>query len=511
MPSISLPRVHWTSGLVLAFLAATLMGAAPVQAATFAVTRFDDPTPNGCAPRDCSLREAVVAANLAPNSTIRLPAGSYKLTIRGNDAGAANDKVGDLDIRVPMTISGASAQTTAIRAGATRYGGIHRAFDVSSSQTVTISGLTIMNGRDVESTGGGCIRNVGSLVLASVVIKGCTSSVSGGGIASFGALTIRDSKIKGNLVDSPTGRRVNGGGIAGGDGTLIRASFVTISTSVIKNNTASSAGNKNVSAMGGGLANTATMTITDSVVSGNKALNAGGAINGDASSRMTIVRTTFDLNTSRFDGGGIDNDGTMTIAASTFSNNRAGEACVGAECDHSFAGGILNTANGTMFMDNSTLSGNVCKKSGGGILNAAGTVSVSSTTIAGNSCGVGAGLSASDTIKLKNTIIANNTGGGNDCSGAVSSGGYNLVRTGAGCMSGVLTGNITGLDPLLLALADNGGSTWTMTLSPNSPAIDAGDPSGCEDHAGVVLTADQRGLHRPSGRHCDIGAVELQR
>jgi CSLREA domain-containing protein len=56
------------------------------------------------------------------------------------------------------------------------------------------------------------------------------------------------------------------------------------------------------------------------------------------------------------------------------------------------------------------------------------------------------------------------------------------------------------------ALANNGGSSQTVLLSSGSPAIDAGDDAACT--AAPVSGADQRGIPRPSGEHCDIGAVE---
>jgi len=63
-----------------------------------------------------------------------------------------------------------------------------------------------------------------------------------------------------------------------------------------------------------------------------------------------------------------------------------------------------------------------------------------------------------------------------------------------------------GLDPLLGPLANNGGSTLTHALLPGSPAIDAGDPAVCA--AAPVNNLDHRGVARPQGSACDIGAVE---
>src|SRR5262249_14928397 len=139
-----------------------------------------------------------------------------------------------------------------------------------------------------------------------------------------------------------------------------------------------------------------------------------------------------------FDSAGVDNDGTMTINNSTFQDNVAGFGCVGSECDNSYAGGALNTSGGTMNVNNSTFSGNSCVVSEGGILNAKGTVVISISTLTDNTCGLGGGVTASDTVLLKNSIVANNTAtgykgnAGGDCGGIVTSQGYNLIRDGTG-------------------------------------------------------------------------------
>ena len=96
-----------------------------------------------------------------------------------------------------------------------------------------------------------------------------------------------------------------------------------------------------------------------------------------------------------------------------------------------------------------------------------------------------------------NTIVADSTSGA-DCvnPGTLFTNINNLIEDGS--CSPAVTG-----DPLLLPLADNGGSTHTMALGDGSPAIDAGDDAACE-------ATDQRGLSRPQGTHCDIGAYELE-
>jgi CSLREA domain-containing protein len=73
-------------------------GAGPADASAYSVTRFDDPAPNGCNVGDCSLREAIIAANASTSvpDTISLPPGIYTLTRAGANEDAA--ATGDLDI-----------------------------------------------------------------------------------------------------------------------------------------------------------------------------------------------------------------------------------------------------------------------------------------------------------------------------------------------------------------------------------------------------------------------------
>jgi len=96
-----------------------------------------------------------------------------------------------------------------------------------------------------------------------------------------------------------------------------------------------------------------------------------------------------------------------------------------------------------------------------------------------------------------------------DCFGLVNSLGYNLVQQTSNCsFSGTTVGNITGLDPRLGSLQNNGGLTRTLSPFSGSPEIDAGQTPYCTDANGAPLTTDQRGAQRPLGAGCDIGAVE---
>ncbi|MBI4259551.1 MAG: CSLREA domain-containing protein, partial [Actinobacteria bacterium] len=92
------------------------IGAYEVAPTTFTPTRTDDPAPDGCAPEDCSLREAVIAANQDPAAdTIQVPAGTYDLTIAG--AGEDASATGDLDMTLNVTITGDGPDATIVDAG----------------------------------------------------------------------------------------------------------------------------------------------------------------------------------------------------------------------------------------------------------------------------------------------------------------------------------------------------------------------------------------------------------
>ena len=232
----------------------------------------------------------------------------------------------------------------------------------------------------------------------------------------------------------------------------------------------------NSSGDGGGIRNLGTLAVTDSTISDNSSRFQGGGINNWG--RLTVTNSTVSGNTSGVGsevglGGGIQNTGTLTLTNSTVSGNTAGGGN---------GGGISNASSGSeLTVTNGTITGNVATLPGGGVFN------------------FGA-------VTLINTIVANNSSGG-DCYGTVtrlgsiSSLGHNLDNDGSCELSG--PGDLSDTDPLLGPLRDNGGPTFTHALRPGSRAIDAGDDTA------APLT-DQRGVRRPQGRDSDIGAYEFE-
>ncbi len=244
---------------------------------------------------------------------------------------------------------------------------------------------------------------------------------------------------------------------------------------------------------GGGIRNNGTLALTRVTVTTNSSgINGGGLLNLNT---MTLTNTTVSSNTAGGGGGGIFNGtgSTLAINASTVNSNNAN----GAGSD---GGGIFNAGGATASLTNVTISDNSANDMGGGLFNAA-TATLTNVTLASNTAVVsGGGISNTGTVTLTNTIVANSTP--SNCNGGTSSAGNNLDSGNTcGFSAG---GDINNQNPLLGALANNGGLTQTRALSAGSPAIDAGNNAACP-------TTDQRGVARPfpAAGICDIGAFEF--
>jgi CSLREA domain-containing protein len=220
--------------------------------------------------------------------------------------------------------------------------------------------------------------------------------------------------------------------------------------------------------------------------------NCGGAIYVDGV--LTVVDSTFSGN-SAFLGGAIAVMlGTANIEGTTFTGNSSA----------GYGGAIFNLI-GVVNVENSTFYGNAAADQGGGIFNDFGALTLHNNTFSDNSASLGAGVfNSSGDLAFANNILANSASGGdcyNDSQYAfISSDINNLIETNAAAPNGCGTPASTS-DPQLGTLADNGGFTQTMALLAGSPAIDAGNDPAC-------AITDQRGVDRPQGSHCDMGAYE---
>ena len=294
----------------------------------------------------------------------------------------------------------------------------------------------------------------------------------------------------------------NGVGYSGGGG-VDNAGTLTVNKSNFYTNTALS---------GGAILNTGTVTISNSNLSGNSPYFFGhsascGAI--DNRNTMTITASTFFnnyANNNSTSGGAICNGGTLTITGTTFNTNSS-------QGNNAGYGGAIYTYAGTLSVANSTFYLNSATTSGGAIYSAGGTVQISNSTFGINAENIGGGgalANVGSTVLIQNSIVANSGNGGN-CAGTITSNGYNLSSDSTCNFSG--SGDLNGQNPKLGALHNNGGPTQTMALQKSSPALDAGNPSGCRDFAGNLLKTDQRGQPRPGGGEtagCDMGAYESQ-
>jgi len=391
-----------------ALLLALWQGVSP--AATINVTTKDPSIrPDG----KCSLIEAIVNANADAAFFADCPAGSgpdtIVLPVKGN-LGVRNQYA---DAYGPTGLPLITSQITIQGNGAKihRQGGpAFRLITVSQTGDLTLQDVEIGNGR---SSNGAGILNKGTLTVQNSTISGNSSQI-GGGVANYGSLSIENSTITKNSAGS-------GGGVSnGGFGSLYSPSSVgslrpgaacfnyywyfygsyvycryaysgalTISNSTISKNSGGS---------GGGVLNIAgTIAINGSTISGNNGFNNAGDGAGVFNSGglldvygkyfpaadMTIATSTISKN-SGGQGGGIFNEGIITIENSTISANKASDD----------GGGLFNSSNtnapaGTMNLIDNTITENRAKDSGGGLFNE-GSLNLTNSTISGNKARFGA-------------------------------------------------------------------------------------------------------------------------
>ena len=308
MRSTTLPHAQ-----VILLIFVCLFGAS-AAATTFTVTKTAD-TSDGSCDGDCSLREALIAADAAAffggDHVVEIPNGTYRLSRDG--AGEDQGQIGDLDLvaaRGTLEIRGAGRSATIIDGN-----NLDRVFDLIATQAVVvISDLTIRGGR---TTGAG---------------------EDGGGVRNAAALTIRRVDLVGNRVTSSAA--VDGGGLFNvGEAMLVDCT-------VRDNSTANG--------LGGGLFSESELTVEDSSITGNAADAATGAGGGIASlSDLVVRRSTIDDNSAGgadFAGGGIFSEGALEVINSTVSRNRAASGR---------GGGIAATlGSGTLTLRHVTLSEN---------------------------------------------------------------------------------------------------------------------------------------------------------
>lgn len=432
-----LPERALRSALASALGLAALLGPAAPLAATFVVDTSGDPGPPGT----LSLRQAIDAANSGNGNTVQ-----FDPSLAGSTITLAT---GELFIDHAMTIAGPGAgKLTISGANASRIFRLECPY--YGSTPVSISSLTLANGKATYADGGALSSQNCLLQLADVVAT--DSHATSGGCIAFDNGTIANSIISGCHADQW------GGGIE--VNTALTSPHIDSSTIV-----------SNFAARGGG-----------GIVLNN--VNSGSSLRITRITRSTISDNSATAQTgSQYGGGGIlVRHSGLQLYYSTVAHNDA----------YSFGGGVTfgdaySTNLSRIFR--STLALNYShggtegdpKKNGNGVYAFGGTALVDWSIVAGNSS--------------KYAL--------NDLSGSFSLA-YSLVQA-PGTASVTASSSKLGVDPDLAPLDDYGGPTATMLPNPGSPAIDAA--AGCTDNA---VDRDQRGLQACVNDKADMGSVERQ-
>ncbi len=533
-----------------ATLGATAALAANAEAATYTVNSTADNGSGTCG-STCTLRDAVNTANtngvagtqdtinFAPNvtGTITLTQGQISisdpggLNIDGPGAGTLSVSGGGASGIFAMTASGGNPEVsisglTLTDGSSTSPGG---AID-DETAPLTLSGDTV-TGNTSTSLGGGVFVNIQgstSLSVSDSTISGNTG-YGGGGVAGFGPITISNSEITGNHSTSSFGGPAYGGGIEALGGLTLTGSTVSGNTAVDQ---------------GGGIFTKYTTTISDSTISQNTAAGGGGmdidVAGGRGPTPVSVANSTVSGNQAAKGAGvevrGDQSNSPITIQASTISGNQGGSS--------SFGGGLLITGELYSPFDlvDSTISGNTATDGGGvslsyggsttKVLGSGGSITFDNSTVDANTADTAGGgiylgaysagspaTNQSATADINSTIVANNTGSGtgNDLYRPTNStsGGFNdtfsLIQNPGNAPLLSSQALITGVDPQLGPLANNGGPTETMLPKDTSPVIDQGKAkSGLStDQRGDPRTVDNGKPKPPGGDGTDIGAVEL--
>ena len=395
-------------------------------------------------------------------------------------------------------------------------------FQVFAEATLTLLNLTLTRGLGSN----GAIENFGTLVTDKARIELCNASASGGAIMNYGSVELTDTVITGNSA------AVSGGGIDNDGGTV-----TFVGGEISDNDLTGSTGDES----GGGIRNAGgTLSVSGTTISGNFARQGGGIYNDGA---LTLENVTFDANTVTFDpppssggalyhaggtgeisgssfkantakagyGGGILNLGTLTITSSSFTENEGlyGGAIV--------SSGTLNLSDSSVYANTGTYAG-LFNRQG------AGTLTATNTTISGNvnsPIGGSAVRAEGGTVTLSFVTVADNG------VGALSTYPYaDEIQIKSSIISNS-EGNCSGFG--VTSLGFNVSSDGSCALAASGDLNDT-DPllSPLGDHGGPTLThlpavnspaidagqcapgitTDQRGQSRPQGEGCDAGAVE---
>ena len=484
-------------------------------------------------------------------------------------AGIKVDSGSDLLSLVNAVVTGNTATLTAGVNSEAGGGGIHSL--ATPGVTLTNSSVT-GNDASVDTTDGCCHGGAGiftsggpltitdshvdgnDLVLTGLGADGGLGCCGGGGGLMQDAnanTTLTRSTVDGNTVTASLADCCWGGG--GIFVAFINPAFTTtLVDTTVNSNTATVNGpapttmaDNHCCSGGGGIFAGTGLNMTGGEVDDNTAtVNAGDCCHGGAGIKAEVTKKAVSLTGVSLTNntlGGTTSGGSGGGGGFAAFHNEAGELPIATRFQmtdslvsgnqSNFTGGTSDGGGGLNLqipdaarITNSTISGNStttpgATQGGGGIYAGGEPLTLANVTIAGNSAPSGAGggvFTPEADVQSRNSLMGLNTAStGADClavgTGSFTTLGYNLEGAPGSCGFAGTGDQVVAEASLGLAgLAANGGPTLTRALLTGSPAINAGNPAGCLTAAGGALSTDQRGLTRPSGGRCDIGAFEVQ-
>jgi hypothetical protein len=525
--------LHTTRWILVSFVAACTIGLL-LSAPAMAGGQVGDGTPGSC-------YEAALDAKLVGGGLVTFNCGAAPHTILLTTYKMIGD---DTEIRGGGVITLSGGNTTSLfQVFADRTLSLHDIGLTRGSGTFgaiqNFGRLHISNSRiiaNLASASGGAIENYSSVHITNTVIAENRANDLGGAIYNEGSqLTVRASQVYSNSAQSGGGAIYNGPGsrvtvtgsqLSGNDsypgfdggGALLNRGTSTLTNTTLRANQA---------VHGAGIYSTGVLTLSVVVFQDNRIFYPGP--NNGAG--MAIYGGTVLASDVRFDGnvagsgsygGGIYNRGQLAITGAIFSYNRATEggaivnggvmtltnALVYTNMVYtntaSGTGGVANGADGSvnsyLRLVNVTVTGNSGSFVASGVRSDNGVTTLIHTTVVGNHGG-GVGQTGAGQMRLQNSVVADNYPA--NCSGTVTSDGHNLSSDDS-CVSWNKPGDLTEKPAQLGPLADNGGPTLTQLPNVGSLLIDGGQ---CLPD----VPTDQRGVARPFGAKCDIGAVEWTR
>jgi len=443
-------------------VAGTIAVTSPADARELAVTTAVD---GGAG----SLRAAVDAANASDDADVIVLGAGTEYVLSSCAAGEL------VSSRGPLTIVGNGATIRQTCAG-------ERLLRNTGPGLLTVQNVTLTGG-DGSTDGGAILSNAGPVTILGSTIAGNRAAGDGGGVFVDGGakLTIEQSAIRDNQAFD------YGGGV-GVFGELLLAQSVVENNSVLGSD-----------AWGGGIyvnpQGAANARIVGSTVRNNHADGAaalGGGIYVDADTLVLDTSTVAD-NTAGADGGGIYAYYDTTITRSTISGNRAGGR-----------GGGIFSYDTSLEVRNSTVVANTAASTGGGVFAEGFGLTIDLATFSANSAPGGAQIDlGGGTLTAFGSVLADPVGGAGCAAVVANSEGHNYEQGADTCGLRGPTDVVSGASAGLGALDVNGGPTLTEAPAETSPLLDA-IPAASPRCGGV----DQRGVSRPQGVGCDIGAEE---